>query len=670
MRVGQARYWLADSPALVPTLVATVLLVVLGATEAGFYPTSWMPAGLFLIGLTGVTAVALGPPRGVPRASLAALALFGAYAVWTFLSITWADQQAVAWEGANRTAIYVLIFALFTLWPVGERGGRLVIGLFGIGVAAVGLVELLRANGSSDPLGYFIGVRLAEPAGYINANVALWTLGLLACVFTAASRETLLGLRPLFLAGAGVLAPLAVLGQSRGWALALPAALVLFVLITPGRVRLLVAIAAVGLTTLAQRGRLLAVHDDFEPGLFDSLLSDATAGILVGAGVLAVVGLAWALADRRVELPGPVLRRLGQGVAVLAVVAVAGAAAVAVSGDALDGLGDRWEEFKEGGGPASGETRFASGGSNRWDFWTVAWELFEEEPIRGIGMENFQVEYLRRGSSEERPQFPHSLELGVLSQTGSVGAVLLGGALLMALLAAWRARSGPRGRRAVAGAAVGIAAYWLLHASVDWFWEFAALTGAAMAMLGLAGAVAPREEPDGEMAGAEAGRRPRLRLPAAVAASLAAVALALSIALPWTSELLVREASDNWTEDPQAAFDQLDTAASLNPLSNVPQLTAASIALEIDDIPRARAEFAEALEHDPETAYALVELGAIAAERGEGAEALNLLRRALALTPRDEILRRTLRDVRAGRSVSVEALNERIRARARSQAEN
>jgi hypothetical protein len=666
MAGAKARYWLAESPALVPAVIATALLVVLCATEAGFYPTSWMPAGLFLTALTAVTAIALGPPRGVPRASLAALALLAGYAVWTFVSITWADQQAIAWEGANRTAIYVLIFALFTLWPVGERGARVVVGLFALGVAAVGLVELLRANASSEPLGYFIGLRLAEPAGYINANVALWTLGTLACLFTAASRETALWLRPLFLAGAGVLAPLAVLGQSRGWALALPAALVLFVLITPGRVRLLFALGAVGLATLVQRDRLLAVHNESETGLLDTLLQDATVGILVGAAALALVGLAWAVADRRVELPGTAARRLGQAVAVLAVVAVAGAGVVAVSDDALGGLGDRWEEFKEGGGPASGETRFASGGSNRWDFWTVAWELFEEEPVRGIGMENFQVEYLRRGTSEERPQFPHSLELGVLSQTGLIGAVLLGGALLMALVAAWRVRSAPRGRKAVAGAAVGIAAYWLLHASVDWFWEFAALTGTAMAMLGLAGALAPRPEPAAE----EAERPSRLRLPAAVSTVLAAAALAVSIALPWGSELLVREASANWTEDPQAAFDQLDTATSLNPLSNVPQLTAASIALEIDDVPRARAEFAEALEHDPETAYALVELGAIAAERGRSAQALSLLRRALVLTPRDEVVRQTLRDVRAGRRVSVLAVNARIRARARALAED
>jgi O-Antigen ligase/Tetratricopeptide repeat len=666
MRGGEARYWLAEAPALLPVLIATALLVALGATEAGFYATSWMPAGLFLIALALVTLLAVGAPRNVPRATLAAVALFAAYTAWTFLSITWADQQAVAWDGANRTVIYLVIFALFTLWPADERSGRLVIGMFGLGVAAVGVVELLRADASSEPLGYFIGARLAEPAGYINANVALWTLGLLACLFTAASRETPPWARPLCLAGAGVLAGLAVLGQSRGWALALPAALVLFVLITPGRVRLLFAIGAVGLATLAQRERLLSVHNDFGSEPIDALLHDATVGILVAAGVLAAVGLAWALAERRVALGETLTRRLGRAVAVIAVIAVAGAVVVAASGDALGGVSDRWEEFKGGGGPGSGETRFASGGSNRWDFWTVAWELFEEEPVRGIGMENFQVEYLRRGTSEERPQFPHSFELGVLSQTGLIGALLLGGALLMALVAAWRVRSAPRGRRAVAGAAVGIAAYWLLHASVDWFWEFAALTGTAMAMLGLAGALAPRADHAGE----EAGRPSRLGLPAAVAASVAAGALAVSIALPWGSELLVREASGKWTEDPQAAFDQLDTAASLNPLSNVPQLTAASIALEIGDVPRARAEFSDALEHDPETAYALFELGAIAAERGERADSLALLRRALALTPRDEILRRTLRDVRAGRRVSVEALNERIGARARSQAEN
>jgi hypothetical protein len=667
MAGAKARYWLAESPALVPALIATGLLVALGATEAGFYPTSWMPAGLFLIALTAVTAIALGPPRGVRRATFAALALFAAYAAWTFLSIAWADQQAIAWEGANRTAVYVLIFALFTLWPVGERGARVVVGLFGLGVAAVGLVELLRANASSEPLGYFIGLRLAEPAGYINANVALWTLGMLGCLFTAASRETALWLRPLFLAGAGVLASLAVLGQSRGWALALPAALVLFVLVTPGRVRLLFAIGAVGIATLVQRGRLLSIRDEFQPGLIDTLLHNATVGILLEAGALALVGLTWAFADRRFELPATVSRRLGQAVAVLAVVAVAGAAVAAASGDALGGVADRWEEFKEGGGPASGESRFASGGSNRWDFWTVAWELFEEEPVRGIGMENFQVEYLRRGTSEERPRFPHSLELGVLSQTGLVGAALLAGALLMALVAAWRVRSAPRGRRAVTGASVGIAAYWLLHASVDWFWEFAALTGVAIAMLGLAGALGPRPRRPPVQEGRPSSRG---RLGARAAAGTTTAALALSLALPWASELLVREASSGWTDDPPAAFDQLETAESLNPLSNVPQLTAASIALEIDDVPKARAEFADALEKDPETAYALLELGAVAAERGERGKALNLLRRALALTPRDEVLRQTLRDVRARRRVSVQAVNERIRARSRSLTEN
>jgi O-Antigen ligase len=666
MAVAKARYWLAGSPALVQALIATALLVVLGAAEAGFYPTSWMPAGLFLIALAVMSAWALGPPRDLPGASKAALSLLAGYGAWTFLSIIWADQQAIAWEGANRTAIYVLIFALFTLWPVDERGGRLVIGVFALGIAAVGLVVLLSADASSDPLGYFIGLRLAEPAGYINANVALWTLGLLACVFTAASRETPPWLRPIFLGGAGVLASLAVLGQSRGWALALPAALLVFVLVTPGRVRLLFAIGAVGVATLVQRDRLLSVHDDFEPGLVDSLLHDATVGILVGAAVLALIGLAWALADSRMELSGTASRRLGQAVALLALVAVAGLAVLAVSGDALGGVGDRWEEFKDGGGPESGETRFASGGSNRWDFWSVAWELFEEEPIGGIGMENFQVEYLRRGTSEERPQFPHSLELGVLSQTGVIGAALLAGGLIAALAAAWRVRAGPRGRRAVAGAAVGIAAYWFLHASVDWFWEFAALTGTAMAMLGLAGALGPRRQTADEYAE----DAPARRLAGAIAAGVAAAALALSLALPWGSELLIRDASENWTEDPQVAFDQLETAERLNPLSTVPSLTAASIALEIDDVPRARDGFTDALEKDPESAYALLELGAIAAERDERAEAISLLRRAVVLTPRDEILRETLRDVRAGRRVSVQAINERIRARARSQAEN
>ena len=650
-----------ESPALLPCLAAVVTFLALAAADAGYYPTSWYPAALFVLALLVLCVVAVGPPRGVPRVAIAAVALLAAYTVWTYLSISWAGQQGDAWDGANRTALYLMVFSLFALWPMSERGGRIVLGLFGLGLAGIGLIELLKAAGAVDPTGYFVDARFSEPAGYINANVALWTMGAFACLFSGAQRETGPFFRPLFLGAAGLLAAIALMGQSRGWALALPGALVLFVLVTPGRVRLLAAIAAVALACLVASEPLLAVSNDAGVGTLAGRLDDAVTACLGVGAALALVGLVWALAELRVRVSAGVERGLRLGLIVVTALALAGLLAAAAAGEPEDRLQPTWQDFKSGSGVESGRSRFASGGSNRYDFWKTAWELFEEEPIRGIGIENFQTEYLRRGTSRELPRFPHSLEMGVLSQTGLVGVVLLGGALLAALLAALVVRGSPRSRRAVAGGALGVVGYWFLHASVDWFWEFAGLTAPAFAMLGVAVALAPRRELRPEPEGAPA--RPG-RLALAVPAGLVAVALALTLVPPWISKLQTERAGDSWQADPAGAFDQLDSAAALNPLATDPPLTAATIALSLGEPARARAEFAEALERDPENAYALLELGLLAADEGRRERALALLRRVLVLTPRDAVARQTFRAVRRGERVSAEEVNERLRRRA------
>jgi hypothetical protein len=555
--------------------------------------------------------------------------------------------------------MYLMVFALFALWPMSERGGRIVLGLFGLGIAGIGAVELMQAAGTAHPAGYFVDARFSQPAGYINANVALWTMGAFACLFSGAARETGPVLRPLFLGGAGLLAAIALMGQSRGWALALPAALVLFVLVTPGRARLVFAIAAVALACLVASGPLLAVSNDIGAGTLAGRLDDAAGACLLVAAALALVGLAWGLAELRIGVSEGVERGLRVGLIVVPALAVAGLLAAVAVGEPEARVQSSWQDFKSGTRVESGRSRFASGGSNRYDFWKTAWELFEEEPVRGIGIENFQAEYLRRGTSHELPRFPHSLEMGVLSQTGLVGILLLGGSLLAALLAALVVRGSPRSRRAVAGAAVGVTAYWFLHASVDWFWEFPALTAPAFAMLGLAAALAPRRERAAERVPAR-GRRLAVALPVA----LLALALALALVPPWLAELQVEDAGDSWQSDPAAAFDQLDSAASLNPLATSPPLTAATIALSLGETARARANFAEALERDPENAYALLELGLLAADEGRRRPALALLRQVLVLTPRDAVARQTYRALRRGGQVSAEQVNRRIRRRA------
>ena len=624
---------------------------MLAASEAGFGATVWYPAALFLLGLLVVTMAVLGVPERPHGLVLAGLGLLAAYAAWSLISIAWAEQEADAWDGGNRTLAYLVVLALFALWPVGAGGARLLIAVFSLGIAAIGLVEILRADGSGFPGGFFIDVRFAEPAGYINANVALWTLGLLGCLTLASGRDAHPALRASGLGGAALLAGLALLGQSRGWALALPVGLLVLIVLSPDRGRAALAALAVGLGVFVIRQPLLDVHDDYTPARFDGLLADATAYLVLMAAVLGVAGALWALAERRMRRRAREPFRLGRaGAVALGVVALAAGGAAAAATEPWDRVSDTWNEFREGGGPDPGGSRFASGGSNRWDFWTVAWDAFRDHPVRGLGAENFQRLYLRVGTSTEKPRYPHSLELGVLSQLGLVGALLLGGALAALVAAAARVRRGSYERRAAAAAAVALFGYWLAHASVDWFWEFAALTGPAVAMLGLATALAPP---------GAANRAPRRPLPR-VAIGAAAAVVAISFAAPWLSALYVERASSDWRDDPNGAFDQLDRAAWLNPLSDVPDATAGTIALRIGRAEEARRRFAEVLDRDPRNAYAAFELGLIAAARGAREDAVRLLRLSLSQNPQDSLVRGVLEDVQKGKRVSPAAVNARI----------
>ena len=71
--------------------------------------------------------------------------------------------------------------------------------------------------------------------------------------------------------------------------------------------------------------------------------------------------------------------------------------AVAAVGDPVDRLDREWTEFKETGA--------------RYDYYRVALDLFAENPVTGIGADNFAQDYRERGRVGERPTSPHSLEL-------------------------------------------------------------------------------------------------------------------------------------------------------------------------------------------------------------------------------------------------------------------
>jgi O-antigen ligase len=496
----------------------------------------------------------------------------------------------------------------------------------------------------------------------MNANVALWFSALWPCVALAARRELAPALRGLLVAASVVLCGLAVLGQSRGWLFIAPVAALVFVALVPQRVRTVLTLALVLAATAAVTGTLLKVYRAADGRAFTDSVSSAATAIIVAALVAGVVGALAAVADRRVRPSAERSRRAGWALAAIAVVVAVGGLGVfvAAKGSPFTAAANAWHEFKTEPSPFGGQSRFTGSlGTHRYDFWRVAWDRFQARPLTGIGSDNFQEDYLAARRSDNAPKYPHSFQLRALSQTGLIGSALLALGVVAGLVAGVRAIRRRSGLGSVAAAAATASfAYWLLHGTIDWFWEFPALGAPAFALLGLAAGLLPRELRPPQ-------RPARRRYPALVPAAVLVVALVMAISLggPWLAELEEKKAVSTWRSDPAAAFDQLESAASLNPLSPTPRLFAGSIALRLGRPATAASYFRQAIDRDPRDAYAHLELGALLAQAGKRPEAIAILERARRLDPRDDLTLGVLQKVRRRQPVDIASVNRKLAAR-------
>jgi tetratricopeptide (TPR) repeat protein len=180
------------------------------------------------------------------------------------------------------------------------------------------------------------------------------------------------------------------------------------------------------------------------------------------------------------------------------------------------------------------------------------------------------------------------------------------------------------------------AAYWLVHSSVDWFWPYPAITAPVLALLGSACAPALR------IAGDVPRGRGRLVLTAGAAV------LAISAVPPYLSERYVNSAYDEWRSDPSRAYDDLDRAHALNPLSADPLLAEGAIARANGDRGRAIDAFREAIDIRPEEWASYYNLASLYARRSPrlAREQLALAKQQNPLAPQIPALRERLQEQR------------------------
>jgi O-antigen ligase len=661
---------LRASPATVPAFAAIALFVGWATSQAGYPVTHWGPGALIVLGLL---AIALAAVRlrvaEVPRSVWIALGALAAYTAFSYLSILWAANTGDAWEGANRTLLYLLVFALFALWRQRGTTAALLVCAWVLALVVLAAFTALHLDAVSVAKLQTLlpGGRLDYPTGYANANAAQWLMAFWPALLLARSKRLPWGLRGLLAGGAVLLAEVALLSQSRGSLYATPVMIVLVFALLPGRTRTFALLVPVACGIAAAAPAVLHVGDDLKhEAVVPATLHSATAAMFAAAVVVAIVVALGAAIESRRSFSERSERRMRNGTraaALLALLAIL-VGGLAVAGNPVTRIEKGWHSFKGGyGSDSTSGSRLVSGlGSNRYDFFRVALDEFLAHPVVGIGADNFQQQYLEHGHSDETPHYPHSIELRTLSQTGILGALLALVGRGAALLACGRAvrRADPLARSVAAAALAGFG-YWVVHGSFDWFWEFAGLGAPAFALLGIGCALAPARP---VAAPSKPGRRERRLLPrrGPVLASGAILAIAgtVSLAVPWLSQLDVQSAAHTWTTAPQSAYSRLREAADLNPLSDEPELVSGSIALRYGELKRADDQFSQALGRDSGDAYATLELGAIASTKGERSRALALLERAVRLEPRETLAREALGVVRAGRRLSVDELNRLI----------
>lgn len=561
------------------------------------------------------------------RAAPAAPALFGAYVVWTYLSVLWARSAGDALDGANRTLLYCCVFVLAAALPIRAAARAAIAATWAAVVAALGVVALAEAASARTPEGHFVLGRLAAPISYPDADAALFLAAALTVLVLSARRELGVWPRAAAAGATALLVDLAVLAQSRASAVALP--LTLLVLVAVGRkaLRILLHAAIAAVAVAPAIPALLDVYRAVVAGAgWHHAVAHAGAWIagstIVAAGLAAIV----AHVDRRTHVPEAVYRRTSAVLAILAAGAVVAAVvAVTALGHPVGWARTGWNDFTHNTQAAPQTIHLASGlGTSRYDVWRVAVDQFAAHPITGAGADNFIAAYLRHRRTTEVARYPESVEIRTLSETGIVGALLGLGFLAVALRRAVAgARRSPGGGLALACLAGGL--YWLVHASVDWFWEIPALTAPALALLAFAGAseVSPASE------------RGLSRRAVLAGGALAAV-LAATLAIPWIAVRLTDRAVA--LDGGARAYAMLHDAARLDPLSEQPAIAEATLAANAGDRPREARALRAAIARNPTDWYPWFMLGIVAGREHRLAASRAYLAHAHRMSPRDMVV--------------------------------
>jgi len=643
-----------------PALIG-LLLLGLGAGLSPFffayYDTSaWVPIGLGLVAASAVAVVAR-PTRPSGPAALTLGGLLG-LGIWSLTSTAWAESVENAVVSGNRWLAYGALLLLILVLLRSDRHAAVLMGATAFAVSAVALSVLARLLGS-DPGALFLGARLNSPLGYINGEGCLFVIGFWLCFAAAEARRALVAGPAAGMAT--LMACLAILSQSRGTALAMLGSLILVVALAPGRTRRIYGLLVVAAGVAAAAPDLLHVYDHTVAGSVPAGVGHAAGRSALLASL--AVGAAWTLLTWAWGLlPSRSVFRVRRVAAWLLVIPVVLALAVAAgSAHRIEhDVRDQWHAFTHLASPSTGgssssasagQSRLLSGGGNRYDYWRIAWRVWREHPVLGVGAGNYPRSYYQQRATTEDVQQPHSIELQSLSELGLIGVLLLAGFLAGTAWGAVRmrpaARRSPLSRALMVGA-LGAFVAWLVQTSVDWMQLLPGLTAVAIAAVAVM--VRPRSLP--RPAGATSRQssvgkaltsRPALALGASAVVVTLVVAGA-SLSRQGLADLYRKRAQNELTTRPASALTDANRSLGIDADAVETYYVKAAALARFDQAAGAETALRQALAHEPDNFVTWTLLGDIAVRERRLRVARSDYTRAHLLNPRDTTLAELSRD--------------------------
>jgi tetratricopeptide (TPR) repeat protein len=649
-----------------PAAIGVLLLLGLGAGLSPFFfayydPSAWVPIGLALVLACAVGVIARPVRLGIPAAlSLGGLLGLG---VWSLSSTVWAESVENAVVSGNRWLVYGALLLLMLVLLRDDRRSAALLGAAGLGVGAVALSVLVRLLGS-DPGALFLEGRLNTPLGYINGEGCLFVMGFWLCMAAAESRRALLSGPAAGLAT--LMACLALLSQSRGTALAMLGSLIVVVALAPGRTRRVYGLLAVAGGVALAAPDLLRIYSETTSG-------SPPAGVCHTAGRAALlaalgVGIVWAVLTAGWEFVSRASTGYRAGTAVswlLVVPAVLTLVVAAGSARRIEhDLRDQWHAFTHLAGSSSAATlspasqsRLLSGAGNRYDYWRIAWRLWEKHPLLGVGAGNYPRPYYELRATAEDIEQPHSVELQAFSELGLVGALLLacfitgvgGGAVRMRR----QATRAPLPRALMVGG-LGAFVAWLAQTSVDWMHLLPGLTAIAIAgaavlvrprpTVGTQAIVRSRQPPSSTGAEAERSRARRAlasRTTTALGGSMVLATLVVagaSLSRQGLADFYRARAQHELAAHPVAALTDANRSLSIDSDAVQSYYAQAAVLARFDQAPGAEAALRAALAHEPDNFVTWTLLGDVAMRERRLRVAKRDYARAHRLNPRNSTL--------------------------------